>query len=196
MSSRSKRKERNRNREQQKQLKSQEVQKKSVWRWLSFLSPTGALAASIALFLTVVGSYYAFSPKISINPSITLDPTKPFMTTFVVRNDSLLPINSIKIKCKFGKIILDNDATFIGTKEAGFTTNIPPIPSMSSGEESTFLLPYPTQFIQQVKFADVSAEITYSPSLLPFKKKALKRFVTVSSENGTFRWISKAISEK
>jgi len=198
MSSRAKRKERNRDKEQQPQPKDQGKKETSLLQWLGLISPTGKLAAAIALFLTVVGAYYAFSPKLSINPSNSLDPTKPFATPFVVKNDSLLPIKSITLKCKFRKITLqasDGDANLVGTKEAGFATNIPPIPILASGEESTFMLPYPPQFAQPVKFADVSAEVTYSPALLPFKKKALKRFVTVRAADGTFHWISKALSE-
>ncbi len=169
--------------------------KKGFWQLLKLLSPTGKVATALALFLTIVGTYYAFSPKLSINPSNSLDPTRPFATPFVVRNDSLLPINSIELKLKFGKIVLENGATLFGVKEAGFMTGLPPIPKLDSGEESTFLLPYPPFLSPPVKFADVSVELTYSPSLLPFKKKLLKRFMTVKASDETFHWISRALSE-
>ena len=191
MSNRAKRRAHNQNRGLQPQLRPQTIPGQRPWQWFSLLSPTGKLAASLGLFLTIVGAYYAFSPKLSITPLTSLDPNRAFMTPFVVRNDSLLSINSIELECKSSRIVLENNAELIG----GFKANIPPIPKLISGEESTFLLPYPPNLSPPVKFADVLVEITYSPSLLPFKKMSLKRFITVRASDGTFHWISKALSE-
>jgi hypothetical protein len=199
MSNRSERRERNRNKAQQPQSTNPKKTEKAAWQWLELLSPTGKLAAGLALLLTIAGTYYAFSPKLSIYPTDSLDSTKPFATPFVVKNDSLLPITSIELNCRLQKVILNNKVTMLGSKEGENETtfksiNITPIPTLAPGEESTFFLPFP-DLTQTVTFADISAEVSYSPALLPFKKKTLKRFVTMENSNGVLRWVAKSRSE-
>jgi hypothetical protein len=199
MSNRTKRQERNLNKGQQPRTKNQLESGKYFWRLRELLSPTGKFAASVALFLTIAGAYYAFSSKLSIYPTASLDPAKPFATPFVIKNDSLLSLSSIKLRCRLRKVIVNDNVILLGSKDGEKETtfnsiNIIPIPFLAAGEESTLFLPFPN-LEYPITFADISAEVEYSPALLPFKKKTLKRFVTVKASDGTFHWVSQALSE-
>jgi hypothetical protein len=188
-------------------LKSQKQQKQnqpnkgnSISQWLKWLSPTSRFWACVVLFLTLVGSWYAFSFRMSITPSNPLDPSDPFLTPFVLRNDSLLWINLVNpYKCKLNYVKTDRGGVF---ENCGTELVNPSIPQLESGEPMTFILPFNKTIgsIGHIVYADIEIDVAYFPALLPsikiFEQHYKKRFSTYISKNRTLQWEHKAKSEK
>ena len=183
MSSRAKRRERNQNKLQQLQIKTPEKQEKIPWRWFGLLSPNGKIAATIALFLTVVGSYYTFSLKLTIEPKESLDPSNPFATPFIIRNDSLLGVYSINLKTGIREVYAkgsNNKFSNFGTM-----TDMPPIPKLDPGEPTTFFITFPFKTPSPITSADIEIMVSYRPVLLPFNRNKSLRFVTMQAKDGS-----------
>jgi len=161
------------------------------------LSPTGTFWALVALILTILGTYYAFSPKISITPSELIETTNLYTTPFTIKNESLLPLRSIKTVWKFREIISENGKP-IKFNGPYVRAVLPDIPFLESGESTTV---FPPKFYEPIKEArnlnhlDLEVVVLYRPYLLPFSRSKDLRFVTVKGANNTFRWITKATSE-
>ncbi len=193
MSNRAERRERNRNKLPQPQVENPQKTGKYSWQWFALLSPTGKIAATIALILTVVGSYYTFSLKLTIEPKESLDPSNPFATPFIIRNDSLLGVYSINLKTGIREVYAkgsDNKFSNFGTM-----TDVPPIPKLDSGEPTTFFITFPFKTPSPITSADIEIMVSYRPVLLPFNRNKSLRFVTIQAKNGTLHWVPKAISE-
>lgn len=192
MSNRVKRKERKRNKVKRPQKGNQEKTVKSPWQWLGMLSPTGKFAAAIALFLTIVGAYYSFTPKISISYSSPITQKDLRSTPFVVRNNSLLPVKNIRFKWYSRKTVTEKNITI---KNITFTSSdIPPVPHLEPGEASTFILPFLFRD-EPMRYADIDISVTYQPALLPFEKEKTYRFTGQITEYGV-QWFERALSEK
>ena len=165
----------------------------------SLLSPTGWLCALIVFFLTIVTAYYTFAFKLSITPSKPLDPTNPFSTPFVLRNDSLLWINLVNPNMYIeNEIRTDKYITFKGL---GIHLLKPLIPKLESRESTSFIISFDTVFKNagKINYADIEIIISYypafSPSLKIFQREFRTRFVAYYSKNGTVQWEHKAKSE-
>jgi hypothetical protein len=173
-----------------KQEPQQEPQTTRIQRILRWF---GIFGKFLALYLSIVGSYYAFSPKIFIAPADTLDPSQLFATPFVVRNESLLSVNSIRIRCGIRNLI-----TTENTRVVGIDTELRdarPIPHLEPLEATTIILPFPFSRGVPLKTADVDVIVSYRPALLPFDKQKRIRFRTAEAKDGTLHWYPKAISE-
>lgn len=193
MSSRAKRKEHNRNKLKPQQTQNTEKTEKDPWQWFALLSPTGKIAATVALFLTIVGTYYTFSLKLTIEPKESLDASDPFATPFLVRNDSLLGVYSINLKTGIREVYAKgSDNRF---SEFATMTDVPPIPKLDPGEPTTFFITFPFKTPSPITSADVEIMVSYRPVLLPFKRKKSLRFVTAQAKDGTLHWIPKALAE-
>jgi len=161
------------------------------------LSPTGKFWASVVLALTIVGTYYAFSSKITISPSELIETTNLYTTPFAIKNESLLPLRSIKTVWKFREIISEN-GTPIKFNGPYVRAVLPDIPFLESGESSTVFPPKlyePIKEARKLNHLDLEVVVLYRPYLLPFSRSKELRFVTVKGANDTFRWITKATSE-
>lgn len=145
--------------------------------WLTFsLTVVGGL-------LTIVLAYYAFSSKLSITPSGSLNPSDPFATPFVLQNDSLLWVNLVKpYHCSLRKITTEDYLVFQGIDTA---IDAPPIPRLDPGESTAFFLPFRTVIILRapINYADIEVVVSYYPAFIPFYKKEKRvRFVTIKSK--------------
>jgi len=190
MSSRAKRKARNRG--QRPPIEAAKKPDNTLRSWLGFLSPTGKFAAAFALLLTIVGTYYTFSPKFTIEPKDSLDSTNPFATPFTIKNDSLFDVSTISIKGGIRKVYTKNGSSF---SDFGVMTSAPPIPNLEPGEATTFIIPFPFNSPFPFSFADIAIMVSYRPALLPFTRNKSLRFATIEAKDGTLHWVSKAISE-
>ena len=172
--------------QQEPPQKQQTTHTKRFWRWIELV------AKFLGLYLSIVGSYYAFSPKLSAIPYVSLDPSNPFATPFEVRNNSILSIRSIKITGHIRNLI---DARNNKVINVGFERTIPPIPVLNDGEATTFLIPYAIGHPAPITYADVEIIISYRPVLLPYRNEKHIRFSTGQSEDGSLHWLPRAISE-
>jgi hypothetical protein len=179
------------------QPKNQENKGKALLQRLKILSPTGKFAASVALILAIVETYYAFSPKISITPTELIDTLNPYSTPFIIKNESLLPLRSIEPVWKFREIISKNGKPIYFNGPYVRTVS-PAIPSLESGESTSIFLPElykPIKEAKSLNHLDIEVVVLYRPYLLPYKRSKELRFVTIKGAGNTFRWITKAISE-
>jgi hypothetical protein len=170
---------------------------KSLWRWLSNLSPTSKFCAWLVLFLTCIGAYYNFAFKLDIYPSGTLNQSDPFATLFIIKNNSLLWINNIAPLCGIRKVETDGHA-IIENIGVALPRDIPPIPQLVSGEKTTIILPFRDAFdlSTPISYADIEIAVSYYvPIIFFYKKEISMRFVTIKTQNGNLQWISKAVSE-
>lgn len=189
MSSRAKRRERNQNKPHPPQIKTPEKTGKPIWQWLGLLSPTGKIAAAIALFLTVAGSYFSFSPKISVEASYPMESKNLFTTPFVISNDGILPIHSVS-----HTVIVRN-----AVNEIGGTVIIPkgykPIdlmPVLQPGEKSTTGIPNP---FGNIVSGDIDFVVTYRPSFIPWRQTKIFRFGGSKESDSKLIWRHRASSE-
>ncbi|MGO9621802.1 MAG: hypothetical protein ACLPT6_10395 [Desulfobaccales bacterium] len=168
----------------------------SLWQWFLLLSPTGKLCAGIGLFLAIIGTYYNFAPKISVNISDSLNPINPFATKFVIRNDSLLPIYSVTPSFKNRKITTEAKNYIIGSDRIDREKPVYPIPVLNPGDSTTFILPFPINLMSPVIQADIEIIVSYRPALSPFKHENRFRFVTVPAIDNVLHWQPKSLSEQ
>ena len=138
MSSRAKQRERNQNKSQPPRIKIPKKPEVAPWKWLGLLSPTGKTAAAFALLLTVVGSYYSFTPKLVISASDTLNPQNPFATKFEIKNESLFRVSNVIFKYRPRGIFFTKGGSVSG--EGFLAPDKKPIPNLESGESTSLLL--------------------------------------------------------
>jgi hypothetical protein len=184
-----------------RQKQNQPNKGKSISRWLKWLSPTSRFWTCVVLFLTLVGSWYAFSFRLSITPSNPLNSSDPFSTPFILKNDSLLWINIVNpYKCALNYVKTEKGVVF---ENCGTSLVKPSIPQLEAGEPTTFMLPIPINKIignaGNIVNADIEIDVSYFPAFLPsfkiLEKHYRKRFTTYQSKDGTLQWGHKAKSE-
>jgi hypothetical protein len=189
----SRRKRNNQNIKYQQPPKPPTKQRKSFWKLLELLSPRGKILAIFSLILSIILAYYTFSPKLSIDSRESINPMDPFATPFTIKNESLLAIYSIE-----PSVFIRNIRS--GTSEMSHSSIfqiVPEIPEIAPGEIATFFIPFPVKDVfSQITSADIEIIIMYRPTLLPFKLKIHKRFMTVKAQDNSLRWIPRALSEK
>ena len=170
--------------------------KKTPWQWLQLLSPTGKVVAGVCAILTLFAAYLPFYPKITVTSSYSLDTSTPFSTKFDVHNDSLLRINEIKPILNNVNYRMEGGGGMTSHPTAVVRTTDPPIPYLSSGETTSFVLPLThIKTTAPIESADVTVRINYRHFLLPFKQSKLARFVLEKGTDGSIHWAYKAISE-
>ena len=150
------------------------------WRWVGV----------IAIILTVVTSFYSFSARVAVHPELPLSPQKPFSAPFRIENRGCLPIYNVLYSCIIRQVTWKNG----GVSNIRTRVLADPIERIDAGKsDTTFFrsLPYRTK----IESADIEAEVQYRPAYLPWSKTSPFRFVTVTQNDGTFRWVSKARSE-
>ncbi|HOS76153.1 MAG: hypothetical protein KBC66_10420 [Kiritimatiellae bacterium] len=162
--------------------------------WLKFLSPTGQFMAGVALILTIIGTWYAFSPKLSVDLRDSLNPLDPLATPFSIRNDSLLSLNAVNIKTRILSASTPKyDPAIVNSL---LIDARPSIPVLRSGESTTFFISA-DQASYEAPFnrADVEIIVSYRPVMLPFRQERATRFSTVNSIDGSIHWAQRATSE-
>lgn len=201
MSSRAKRRKNKRNKESLPLKETQQKNQLTFWqkieKWSLFWKIVVGILAFSSSVLTVVGTYYAFSPKLTISPSHSLDQTTPLSTKFEIRNDSLFKVKDLKPVCKNVIIkMVGGGGIFNKTGKYAIRNSDPPVPYLDSGESTSFFLPESyVGFGAPIESADVIISVEYRPQFLLFSKEKRARFVTEKALDGTLKWTPKAISE-
>jgi hypothetical protein len=169
------------------------VECKGFRQWLGFLSPTGGVCAGIAFLLTLLGTYYTFSPKISVETGETANASNPFATPFLIRNDSLLGVYAIRLRTSIRNLQAKGSGDEMN--ECGTGTDVPPIPKLDSGESTSFFVSFPFRMTSPVTRADVEIMVSYRPALLLSARSRRFRFTTVQTKDGNLHWVPKAVAE-
>jgi hypothetical protein len=164
--------------------------------WQCFLS-LGKLLGGIAVFVTLLGAYYAFSPKLLVTPSEPFDPANPFATSFDIRNDGLLNVYEIKSQLRVLKLSLkDEKGQKVDTPPGVIIrTSHPSIPRLASGETTSIFLVPPTSAGNGYLHIDLELVLFYQPALIPFEITKISRFITERASDGSWKWMKKAVSE-
>jgi len=145
---------------------------------------------AISVVVGVVGFLYNMSSRISVVCLLPPDSTKPFPAPFEVQNQGYLAIYDVEFSC-----VVQQTETTNGSQAFNLRTRIerPLIPVIKAGEKSTF---YCTFFWREnISYADIVAEVKYSPEFLFWKKEKQSRFVTKKDPRGYFFWSPRALSE-
>lgn len=181
---------------QQKERKRLIAQQASLskfpWRWFAPFSPKGNFCAWLVLIVTCVTAYYSFAFKISVFPSGTIDPSNPFATPFILKNDSWLWINNVRPY----RVIIHK----VNNYSCNINTNlvVPPISQLTAGETTTFTLPVAELEYTKapINYLNIEIVVFYYAAFIPFyEKENHTRFVTIQSKDGKLQWTPKAISE-
>lgn len=154
-----------------------------------------ALFLVVGALLGFVTAIYAFLPRISVVPAMTLNSKNPLTTPFTVRNDSLLPIHNVLWSTKINK--LESKKQNVVLRGGIFFQLIvgPPIKVMRPGETTSAFLFCPIG-LPPLSSCDVALEIKYRPSFLPWIKTEYFRFTTAADANGELHWCPTAESEE
>jgi hypothetical protein len=133
-----------------------------------------------------------FCPRLSISSDATLDPSDPFATPFVLRNDGYFSVYEVKAACSIditvgaGGIQMDNGValTSIGLN----TTEI-----VADGTWA-FMCPAGWGNSVPITKSDLRIFISYSARLVP-KRWTYKcfRYVTKADRDGKLHWFSVAV---
>jgi hypothetical protein len=161
-------------------------------QWLGLLSPTSKFSATVALFLTVAGSYYAFSTKIAVEPSPPMEAANLFTAPFVISNEGVLPINSVTFHIIIRNAVNEIGGTVIAKNGKGMQPISHLIPSLQPGEKSTTGIPNP---FGNIVSGDIDFVVTYKPLFSPIEQKKVFRFGGSKESDGKLVWRHRASSE-
>jgi hypothetical protein len=161
-----------------------------------FLSPTGAFWASVGIILGLVGTYYLFRTKLTIEPDATLDPKNPLVTPFRITNDGVLSIYDVDRSCDIRLIKASN----ITVSNVNVINAVPKIPKLRTGEQTSLTIPsFPNRVIPIVPtlpFENVDVEIVVKyKTLFRLQREIRSRFDVMVLSDGSYQWFHKALSE-
>ncbi len=148
----------------------------------------------VSVLLGLFVSFLAFSPSVTVVPTESLDVYDPLATPFIITNESLLPIHSVKIFYYINEIcthlrkqcvddsILTNDADFI--------------PVLLHKEQKTFLCPPAFKFPSPIEKGDIVIQVLYRPAFLFWHRYSFQRFVVGRDKLGVPHWYPMPVSAK
>ena len=184
-----------RNLKRRLELQKQNPPKIPAWRRFlkTLLTPAGGFWTAVALSMTMLGTYYLFQPKVSVEPDNPLDPRQPLLTPFKITNESALSIYRVNKELFLHKLLNDVGG---GLENMGYVEEkSPEIPILASKESTTIAIK-PNMFTNAWDSADLEVIVSYKTAILRRAKRESFRFVTRKLSDGTTRWYHKAVSEK
>ena len=143
--------------------------------------------------ISFIGALYFFVPKISITALDPLTADDPFPSTFVIKNESELPIKNIIFTFNLIDIKYENPTFKVTNNEITPTTI--KIGSLAPSEMTSQVCINPISLGAKIIFSDIEVIITYKPILYFRNQHKKQRFVT-QIRDGKFIWIPKAITKK
>jgi len=152
----------------------------------------------LALWGVVLSTWVVFNPRISVYPSVALDPTNPVFTPFIVHNQGYLAIHDVKFSCSMKYLKLPGDITVIGL---GDYTNRFSNPKhvaniIAPGEKYSELLPFTGMEHNTFENADIAIVLTYKPmKWFPRARETLYRFVSTQGKDGHWHWLPEPINK-
>lgn len=163
----------------------------------SFIASWKILAAA-GTILGLVTAILFFTARVSVIPGPivkTADPTiaDPFTTTFTLSNDGAFSIYDLDFSCVHNRVEV-NDPTgpvsMINTRGTDSRTYNVHIKEVKASEKTTTICYFPPW---DVRYADVSIEVTYRPNFHFWRKTQLFRFVTEIQSDGSYQWLPLAL---
>lgn len=144
--------------------------------------------------LTIAGFLLSNAPKLSVDVSGSLQPTKPLDTLFYLSNDGILPVHDIETGC--GEIQFKaGDYTIDMEHDARFVLPESKAEILSPGHKMT--LPCDRvvgirdpALIARITRAEITIFIDYRPDFVPWHKKARFPWKAEKTESGSWIWKS------
>ena len=180
--------------ERRKPLQKPQIETSKV-RW--FLRVAKNLFSSVLFWvlslISIVSFLFLVYPRISIEPGESLDPYKPFETSFIIKNDGYWPLINIDYNLNIDNMEDYNRNRFTNVTIMGMSDKIA---KLKANESSTIFIrravSAPPGFI---KYAEVYIRTTYRPYLIPVTFTENRRFKTDRKSDGQYVWF-KYFSEK
>jgi hypothetical protein len=192
-----------------RKLKSRKGHRKSHWpqpsnkarkKLRGFITSSWSIIVGISVLMTIIGTIYAFSTRVSISSDVTLDPSDPFRTPFVISNDSYLPISDVTFSCKASNIQPNEFVDAFPPDQEGRVPrlgewSLKPGPRyvadyLQPNEKRSFeclsiigLLKHP------ITNASVEIFITYRPLWILWKQERQFKFDTQRNKDGQLVWL-------
>jgi len=166
-----------------------------------FYSSFWGIIVSISVILTIVGTIFAFFTKISVQPENSLTPPDIAMATFIISNDSLLPISDISYSCKtyniepsvFRKELQTDKEGRIGALDK---IEILPGPAyvhstLQPGDKESFDCWTGAISVVEgpIQYADLEMIVSYRPLWILWKQERKFSFRTGKASDGKLIWI-------
>ena len=128
--------------------------------------------------------------------SLTAEQKRGLLLMFVIHNDSLLPICSIKPQYLIRKLTTGPNSSIENAKIV-IGPSLKPIPELEPDESATLAVLYsPFVFPTPITSADIDVDIAYRPQLLPWVQHKRMRFSTIKvPPDTTLYYLPKAFSE-
>jgi len=146
----------------------------------------------------VGGIWMMVTARVSVYPSVSLDPANPVFTVFVIRNDGYLAIRDVKISCsmKYLKLAGEIHAVGLGEYTNRFSDPKQVARVIAPGEEYSVLLPLSGMKHNQVEGADIAVVLSLQPiKWLPRHQERLYRFVVSTGKDGQRHWLHQPIKK-
>ncbi len=144
--------------------------------------------SAIITIVTLYTSLLVFLPRISISPSVILDPQDPFKTPFIITNDGFFKIKDISVRTALIKVIDTNNTRFEGV---GLESNINDQQRLRPSKQTNLNI-HPNIFIHGIKAPFKEAEIGIAvdfQSLYFFNKSEVFKFRMATTTAGEANWI-------
>jgi hypothetical protein len=181
-----------------------------IKRWGTSISYTWAITwaaiVGLSVILGVVGTVYALTPKIAVQPYGSLDPNDPFSVPFIITNEGTLPIHNVSSNYMVNNIkgvkvgeeenACDSCPKIQGINGIGSESS-DPISKIEAGEKTPLFvgamkLTRPNGEIidtATASNAEIVITVKYRPDWIPWRQERHWRFVTVTNAEGQLVWV-------
>jgi hypothetical protein len=166
-----------------------------------FLSSFWGLICSISVVLGIVGTIFAFLTKISVQSENSLTPFNLSMATFIVSNDSMLPLSDVSYGCKTYNVTPNKvSKEFLTGKEGELgsidTVEVSPGPAylystLQPGDKESFeCMTLQMAMVEKpIRNADLDMAISYRPLWILWKQERKFKFKAKETDDGKIIWI-------
>jgi len=188
-----------------RQRQQRQKRQSKIRHWASSISYTWSLVVGISVLMTIVGTIYALTPKISVQPYGSLNPADPFSTPFIITNDSTLPIHNVSSKYEANNIEgveMEGEKSECSTcpdiSIGGFSSgDTQPIVQMEPGEKTPLFVGGMTLAKPSGEIKDTSAAtnaeiiitVKYRPDWIPWQQERRWKFITAMNVEGQLVWV-------
>jgi hypothetical protein len=145
-----------------------------------------SLRGQIVFLVGIIGFFFAVWPRLSIYPGQTLDPYRPFETSFIIKNDGYLPLFDVNYSVKAEDIQTVNQNEIQGVIARGFSEKIPKLRADTSS--TIFINRFVKAPPRYITYAEIYFYITYKPFLPLFSLTEIRRFKIDRMWNGQYVW--------
>jgi hypothetical protein len=137
--------------------------------------------------LTFFGCLFYVYPRISIHPGETLDPSDPFKTPLVIKNDGYLPIRNIRYLMTDQTVELINNNHISGNTLDVYQEAINELKAnrSTSIDIKRFISVPPSSIVS----AEFVLDLKYKPCLIPYNFNERLRFKAERKVSGEYVWM-------